>query len=113
VKVEKRGKYGGVKIHLDANECYTILGTTAPDADEHVILIVAPAIISKMSRKITELLEEEPDLLADRTEEEIIAILAKESEKAALQLKQAKSGSDWKKVDPEKLKIELLKHAKA
>mgnify|MGYP000573669633 CR=1 FL=1 len=39
-------------------------------------------------------------------------ILAKESEKAALQLAAAKKGADWKSVDPAKLEAALLKHVK-
>lgn len=104
MKVEPRGKYGGVKVHLDSDECEMVMSSDSK--------IDLTNFAQKLGKKIKNLLEDEPDMLKDRTEEQVIAILAKESEKARLQLDEIERGKDWKKVDPSKLKSALLKHAK-
>jgi hypothetical protein len=122
IKVETRGKYAGVKIHLDVEECEALMalhndGNVAFDAhaagakfkDLHVPLSLA----QQMGKKISGLLDENPDLLKPRTPEQVAAILAKEVEKASMQLNAVKSGKKWesKHIDKEKLKEALLKHA--
>lgn len=79
--------------------------------------LVAPSVIQvpfnlarKMGQSIKDLLAEQPDLLKERTPEQIAAILAKESEKAGLQLNALKNGKDWKKIDPAKLEKALMHH---
>lgn len=104
MKIEPRGKYGGVKVHLDSEECERLI-------DVPTVSFTLP-FVQSLGSKIKHLMQEEPDLLMDRTQEQIAAILAKESEKAQLQLNQIKSGSQWQQVDAGKLKLALLKHAK-
>lgn len=125
MKIETRGKYPGVKIHLDAEECQKILnGTTYYTGDNKIpghdkglgyyefeIKALMP-IAAKMGKMIRDLLKENPRLLQERTKEEVLAILAKESEKSALQLATLKRGGDIAKVDKQALKEALLKHAK-
>lgn len=116
MKVETRGKYPGVKIHLDAEECEKIIEGTAdnpkgPKYYDHEINILMPISI-KMGKMIRNLIAENPRLLQERSKEEVLAILAKESEKSALQLATLKRGGDIAKVDKKALKEALLKHAK-
>lgn len=115
MKIEPRGKYGGVKIHLEPEECELFLalagkiGTYAPENEELKKQIFG--FSSKMGMKIKDLLAKEPDLLAERTPEQVKAILAKEVEKAKMQLDQVNAGLSHKEVDKEALKKALLKHA--
>jgi hypothetical protein len=115
--LETRGKYPGVKVHLEPAEIQVILtyfdiqaqgvyqGPGHPaDAIE--------ALIAKMNKKIRELQVKEPTLLDERTPEQIAAILAKEVEAATLKLQRMKDGKDWKKINPEKLQEALNKHVK-
>lgn len=119
IKIEKRGKYGGVKVHLDKEQCELLLSlekalnSQSPgDEAAEAIIDQVQDLVEKIASKIRKLLIEEPTLLEDRSTEEVIAILAKEKEKAELQLARAKSGKDIAKVDPEELKKALLKHVK-
>jgi hypothetical protein len=119
MKVETRGKYPGVKIHLDAEECEKLM-QASKDFGGHTIklhqqlgiqeLVIPVSLACKMGKKIEELQQENPNLLKERTPEEIAAILAKEAEKAGMQLNQLKNGKDWKKVDSTKLEAAMLKH---
>jgi hypothetical protein len=120
IKVETRGKYAGVKIHLDVEECEALIEaskalTTIYPTEVAVGLktISVPLKLAKqMGKEIAGLLEENPDLLKPRTPEQIAAILAKEVEKASMQLNAVKAGTKWdsKHLDKEKLKEALLKH---
>jgi hypothetical protein len=108
IKVESRGKYPGVKLHLEPEEIQTILAGKDfwhPDDDTEAILV-------KMRKKIIALQEETPGLLNERTPEQVKAILVKEVEKAAMQLKMVEAGQDPSKVDKDKLKEALLKYVK-
>ena len=115
IKVETRGKYAGVKIHLDAEESEELIKyyeTFLPNITKGVLQTLEPhvRIARKMGKQIKALLVEDPNLLKERTPEQIAAILAKDHEKTAMQLNQLKSGQKWQKVDQEKLKTALLKH---
>lgn len=116
IKVETRGKYPGVKIHLDAEEAQQLIEACEliPGHYEAQPTPVSQSfgITKKMGMKIKQLLAQEPHLLQERSPEQIAAILAKESEKAALQLEALKTGQDWKKIDPDKLQEALNKHVK-
>jgi hypothetical protein len=117
VKVESRGKYAGVKVHLDTEECEVLMGMADATAyPTHAVVMTTFAVPLKLARKmgqsIKELLSEQPGLLKERTPEQIAAILAKESEKAGIQLNRLKNGKDWKKIEPEALKAALLHHVK-
>lgn len=115
MKVESRGKYPGVKVHLDPEECQWLLDlinkkVKALDAPIHLQVTTSLAI--HMGQSIRDLIKEQPALLEERTPEQIAAILAKESEKAGIQLNRLKNGKDWKKIEPEALKKALLHHVK-
>ncbi len=115
MKVESRGKYPGVKVHLDPEECEALLKLTeiSPYNKGQFTVIDVPLILArKMGKSIKELMAEQPELLKERTPEQIAAILAKESEKAGIQLNRLKNGKDWKKIEPEVLKKALLHHVK-
>lgn len=117
MKVESRGKYPGVKLHLDPEECEVLMAVETtwinPNAPGSLTKIAIPLNLAmKMGKSIKELLKEQPELLEERTQEQIAAILAKETEKAGIQLNCLKNGKDWKKIDPSLLKAALLHHVK-
>jgi len=77
MKLEKRGKFAGVKIHLDAKECQDILSF------KHFIPF---AIQKDMSDLIKNAVKKDPTILQHRTKEEIQAALAKENTKSETRL---------------------------
>ncbi len=107
IKVERRGKYGGVKIHLDSSQCEILLkwivGKFSPEQE---------ALLGEMILAVKKLVKRDPDTLKDRTDAEVAAILAKESEKARLQLERLKEGKEWKEIPSKDLEKALLKHVK-
>lgn len=106
MKVEPRGKFGGVKIHLDPEECETLMKSEDfwhPKDEVEKIIKGMRVLIVKLQKK-------EPGLLNERTPEQVKAILAKEVEKAKLQLAQVEAGKSHEKVDPAVLKKALLKY---
>jgi hypothetical protein len=115
MKLETRGKYPGVKVHLDPDEVNIILDYFNIEA---VGVYTGPghpadkieALLKKMNKELRKLQENEPTLLEERTPEQIAAILAKEAEAATLKLARMKEGKDWKKIDPDKLQAALNKH---
>ena len=110
MKIETRGKYPGCKLHLEPEECQILMDNL--EANGGISMNQGDELARKMGNKIKQLLAQEPGLLQERTPEAIAAILAKESEKAALQLEALKTGQDWKKIDPDKLQEALNKHVK-
>ena len=79
MKLQKRGKYAVVKLHLDAKECEAIL-CYKPD-------ILIPIWVQKaMSRLIRKALKKDPTILDPRTDTEIQAALEKEHLKASQRL---------------------------
>lgn len=131
IKIEERGKYGGVKVHLDSKECELFLKFGIEEEDcaapiegccihtdasihqdePHVAELEAfGSIVRSIGRGIADKLKENPALLTARTPEQVAAILAKEVEKATLQLDRIKRGKDFSKVNSEKLREALLKH---
>lgn len=112
MKIEKRGKYPGVKAHLEKDECELLMSFAAdyalahPDKTGSIKGKESNGIILafKLGKKIKLLLDEEPGLLQERTEEEILATLSKEAIESDLKLKAIGQGADWKKV-----KVEVLK----
>src|SRR4051812_46717847 len=104
MKVESRGKYPGVKLHLEPEEVEIIL-TYLDEETKGFPVKGQPASLSpsqlllKMGKKIRALQEETPGLLDERTPEQVKAILVKEVEKAAMQLKMVEAGQDPSKVD--------------
>lgn len=115
MKIETRGKYPGVKLHLEPEEVQAVVVLSTLDHADDLYQIALPDTLStlrKMGLKIQKLLEETPGLLEERTPEQVAAIMVKEIEKQTLQLAALKAGSEWKKVDPSVLKEKLLAHVK-
>lgn len=85
MEIERRGKYAGVKVHLDK--------------DEVEQLVENPTNISlKLQTKLKAALKSDPGLLKDRTPEEIHATLSKEAAESKLKLEAIGKGIDWKKI---------------
>ena len=102
MKIEPRGKYAGVKVHLDGEEGQLFLDFVEKakgqekfklDKDDKVIKFA-----SKLGGKIQKLIGEVPNLLEDRTEEQIKEALTGDAEKIEKQLAALEKGKDWKKV---------------
>ena len=98
MKIERRGKYPGVKLHLDGEECKAIQEV------KFLNIIGMPKILITLVEKVKEAIKEDPSLLEERTEEEIKATLMKEYVESEKKLKHIKDGLDWKKV-----KVEVVK----
>lgn len=110
MKIEKRGKYPGVKVHLEPDECQAFIAF-AKDAEvalnksnsiEHFTGHSGPptyfSISQKIGSKLAKLMVDEPNLLIERTEDEILASMEKDlakinQQKAAIAMKK-----DWKQV---------------
>lgn len=90
MKVEPRGKYAGVKIHLDREESEALLAA-CDEFDTPKMTI----ILHTFGRKIHQKMEEFPDLLEDKTEEQIAEALKLEQEKATLKLARIAEGKVW------------------
>ena len=108
-KIEPRGKYAGVKIHLNGEECQRLLDwrkrwkAAAKLKTDSTIKALADAqeaieFTKEVAKAIEKLLIERPDLLQDRTEEQVAAALQKDKDKIEAQQAAMKSKKDWKKV---------------
>lgn len=98
MKIEARGKYAGVKVHLDGDEAEMFLAFTAKKIgyDEEARVM---KFVSKLGGKIQSLIGEIPNLLEDRTEEQILDALQSDASKIEKQLKALKKGGDqWQHV---------------
>ena len=97
--VEPRPKKPGVKIHLDAPECQQLLDwLKLAKAGQAWDSEFQYQFTKQMARAITDLLKEHPDMLKDRTPEEVEAALKKDQAKITEQLQAMGNGMDWKKV---------------
>jgi len=101
-KVEPRGKYAGVKVHLDGEESKLFLAFVKQPEGQHKFHLDEsdPVIklVSKLGKKIKKLQFEVPTLLEDRTEEEIKKTLLRDQAKIKEQLDAIEAGQDWKQV---------------
>lgn len=96
IKIEPRGKYPGVKLHLDKVECEALLkATTLSQAGK---MNHAAFFFAEVVKKLVHLLDEVPHLLEDRTEAQITAELQLEMDKSKAKLEAISKGTDWKKV---------------
>ena len=93
MKIERRGKYAGIKLHLDKGECLEILDT--------ITLGLSAACLMRIREKIRKAITDDPTILDDRTEEEIHATLSKEAIESKLKLEKMGLKEDWKKVKVE------------
>lgn len=95
-KVERRGKYKGVKIHLsdEASQLlidYVDIPTVMKQLQIEILCI-------DIGKKIVALKNEYPNLLVDRTPEEIKTELENEFESAQKKLEAIAAKKDWKQV---------------
>lgn len=101
MKIEARGKYPGVKVHLDGEEAQMFLdfigNQTAIKVTEKANPTVAQ-FATKLGKKVQKLIGEFPNLLSERTPEQIKESLNGDLEKIHDQLAAMSSGKDWKKV---------------
>lgn len=96
IKCEPRGKFAGIKAHLDEIDCQGLLD--AADESNTIQLIAFAKHVAKLIRK---LLKEEPNLLLPRTPDQIEAELVEEQKKASKKLAKAGAGLVWNdKADP-------------
>lgn len=103
MKIEKRGKYPGVKVHLDPEEVEPFLKL----AEYAKTAQLSPqykgedwfTIALKMAKKLTKVKEEDPDFLKERTPEQIKASMLKDMEKINAQLKAGVEDGSWKHID--------------
>ena len=98
-KIEKRGKYAGVKAHLSGPECQMLLDWRKKAKQEGIIdTNTAVKFVKDLAKAIDGLQQEYPDLLKDREPEEVEAALKKDAAKIAEQLAALNKGKDWKQV---------------
>lgn len=91
MKIEKRGKYAGIKLHLDREECTALM---EPGMSAYNLL-------SLIRSKVCDAITDDPTILDDRSEEEIHATLSKEAIESKLKLEKMGLKEDWKKVKVE------------
>ena len=77
MKLEKRGKFAGVKIHLSAIECMDLVKSAKTRFP----------LLKRMTHLIHQAIENDPTILENRTSAEIEATLAKERSKAEQRLR--------------------------
>ena len=100
MKIEPRGKYAGVKVHLGGSESQMLIDMWNGSWDEnpHTTQADAFSFAGRLGMKIYQLLKEHPNLLEDRSEEQIAEALQRDKDKIEQQQLAMKKGKDWKKV---------------
>ena len=96
MKAEARGKYGGVKVHLDGDEAGVFLAAYRTGGINHVN--EAHKFQVKLGEKIDHLLKEIPNLLDDRTDEQIREAMERDLAKIHDQQAAMGEGKDWRRV---------------
>lgn len=113
LKVETRGKYPGVKVHLDPDDCQSLMEWFEECSTKPTLKLgLAGKIAAKMGQKIKDLLVDQPDLFKEKTPEQLAAILIKEAEKPQLQLKHLKATGSLEHLNQDSLKTALLQYVK-
>lgn len=87
MKAEPRGKYAGIKLHLDEKECQAILKGEFPD------------FLKKVGKTISQMMAEHPDMLKERTQMQIVKALKRDQKKIVEQLAAIDKGGNWKAVE--------------
>jgi hypothetical protein len=103
MKIEKRGKYPGVKVHLEPEECEAFLGL-AKDVELGMGLLqpTTPSYFTvalKIGKKMKKIAADDPTFLTERTPEQIEAALLKDKQKIEQQLQAGIANGAWKQVD--------------
>ena len=91
MKIEARGKYPGIKVHLDETEVQAVLNTVQQTAKNSAL-----SFVNKLGQKILTLLADEPSLLKPRTPEQIKQSIEEELEKLSAKKAKIEAGLDWK-----------------
>jgi hypothetical protein len=105
MKIEKRGKSPGVKVHLDPEECEAFIelvkDTEMSQAHgQHLVIKDTYFTVAlKIGKKLKKIAEDEPDFLSERTPEQIKASMLKDLEKINAQLKAGIDDGSWKHVE--------------
>lgn len=94
MKIEKRGKYPGVKVHLEPDEVEEVVRFAGSVKTE----TFGVRLLTKLGKKINTLTGEHPDLLEERTDDQIREVLEGELKAAQEKLALMDAGHDWKKV---------------
>lgn len=92
MKVEPRGKYAGVKLHLDENEVKALL-------DAHKSGKLTVPVVADMAQSVSAQLMKDPNMLQARTQAQIIKALKRDQKKISEQLAAIDGGKDWKTVE--------------
>lgn len=102
IKAEPRGKYAGVKLHLDEVDSKELLDWYKLYNSGNAGSTVSGAVPLKFSiqicKAIRDLLLEHPDMLKSRTPAQIKAALEGDQAKIQQQLQALAKGKDWKLV---------------
>lgn len=97
MKVDSRTKYAGVRFHLDENECSVLLEWYRKlKAGSSPMFPVA--LVKDAGRRLNKLVEKDPDVLKQKTIEQVKEALAASGEKVGKQLAAIKAGKEWQKV---------------
>lgn len=96
-KLERRGKYGGVKVHLDPDHCINLAKWVEKNDKAQLA-----HFCMKVGQDVVALMEKDPTLLKPRSPEEIQAELKEEQVKATMKLAKAGCGLDWNGKGEEK-----------
>lgn len=98
MKIEKRGKYPGIKVHLEPDECEPFITLAADHKKAGGETATTPSYYTlavKLGKKIAALNTEDPGVFTPRTQEEIKAELEEEMRSSAAKLAAMQNGSDW------------------
>lgn len=80
MKIEKRGKFAGVKVHLDPEEAkvFVELHTRMCDATGPITYTPATALAAKIGKATRKIMAQEPDVFVEKTEDQVREALIKE-----------------------------------
>lgn len=97
MKIEPRGKFGGVKIHLDADEAQRFLDIN-PNIQSGTDIHFSWDFARSLREKTAKLLKQTPNLLQDKTDAEVATELNLEKTKAEKKLAAMAAGHNWKEA---------------
>lgn len=108
MKLERRGKYPGVKVHLEKDECEEILkvmngGEVVPGEE-----FITYNFYHKLGKQINKLIQSEPDLLIDRTPEQVKEVVELEFITAQKKLEALQQGKKWDHLTKQNQKEGLI-----
>lgn len=106
MKIEKRGKYPGVKVHLEPDEVKLFMkvaegqqvanGGMKIEVPTYLTNPTFSSMVLKLGGKLINLVKEEPDTLSERTPEQVAEVVALELKTATQKMEALKGGKDWK-----------------